>query len=448
MIAFTLIAVGSFVYAITAYAGYRAVRDMATHANARHDAMETLLLVERTMGLLVDLETGQRGFMLSGQDEFLEPFTSARQNLLTVYPQMVAQMATSGSPGVQALKPVIDELVRQRIAAADSAIETRRRFGPDAHREMVEHLHGKALMDGLRARFASLEAFQAAEVDRRSRDSDDLSSTTSAVVAVMTAGGTLLMLSALGLMRYERRQRDRADRRVRRATEQLEQTVAQRTSALSEAMQQVQSFTAQLDQRIEEERRRLAREVHDQLGQLATVAKMIAKELPRSHPALPEAAIEPLTELLDETIETSRRISAELRPPMLDDLGLSAAVQHHLKNVAAVGHLDTGTDVEDDDVLSAAQSNQLFRILQEATTNVLRHAGARRIDVRGRSEGLQYHFEVADDGRGPQHIRPDASGIRNMKERAALVGGSLQFSPRPEGGTSVVVHLPIDERAA
>lgn len=445
VVAFALVAVGSLVYAFTAYAGYRAVRDMAQHADARHAAVETLLLVERTMGLLVDLESGQRGFMLSGREEFLEPFIAARQSLMTVYPQLLRQMSASPSPGVHALQPVIDALVQKRLSAADASVETRRRWGPDPVREMSEHLHGKTLMDSLRARFASLEAFQSAEVERQNRAAEALKKLTSTVVALLTAGGTLLMFTAVGLMHYERVRRERAYERMQRATAHIEQTVTHRTSALSGAMQQMQSFTAQLDQRIEEERRRLSREVHDQLGQLATAAKMVAKDLVRSHPQLPAESIEPLTDLLDEAIVASRRISAELRPPMLDDLGLAAAAAHHLKHVAAVGHLTAECDVFDDDMLSPAQSNQLFRIMQEATTNVLRHAEARHVHVRGHADGFQYHFEVDDDGRGPQEIRPDASGVRNMKERAALAGGALHLGPRAGGGTTVVVHLPIEE---
>lgn len=443
-LAFTLFAMAAVAYAITAYAGYRGVREMAALDDARQHESTTLLLLQRTLGTLVDLETGQRGFILSGRDEFLQPFVTARAELQRLQPSLGAYIDGSGSAPVRTMRPVIDRLIAQRVAAAEETIERRRENDYEPRRDLVDHIRAKQLMDDLRSAFATLEAYQTAVLERRRNDSEDVAAATSTLVGALTAGGSVLMGGALWLLWRERRLRDEADAALRVAHERLEHQVTERTEALSEAMVRIQSFAGQLDHRIEEERRRLSREVHDQLGQIATVAKLVVGDLARAHPELPEEHVGQITGLLDEAIRIIRRIAGELRPPMLDDLGLGAAASHHVRSVAALGKLDTRVEVAGDEHLPPDRANQIFRILQEATTNVLRHAGATHLVVRGRVEGRHYRFDVEDDGVGPADMRADASGVRNMRERAALVGGSLQFGPGPHGGTRVTVRVPLE----
>jgi len=292
-----------------------------------------------------------------------------------------------------------------------------------------------------------LSGLRSAIGERGDLDNTGVARSTSRLVGTLVAGGTLLTLAVLGLLRFGRRLRDETVRAVHAANEQLEQQVIERTAALKDAMGRIQSFAGELDLHVEEERRRLSREVHDQLGQIATAAKIVVDDLVRSQPGLPAMQVQQLVSLLDEAIHTTRRIAGELRPPMLDDLGLGAAVTHHVKGVAALGKFDTDIDIAGDDLLPPARANQLFRILQEATTNVLRHAGATTLTVRGSIDGTRYRLDVQDDGCGPQDMRADASGVRNMRERAALVGGTLHFGPGPDGGTRVTVLVPLEASA-
>jgi len=442
-LAFALFAMAAAAYAVTAYAGFRGVREMAALDEAREKESTTLLLLERTLGTLVDLETGQRGFILSGRDEFLQPFVTARETLQRLQPQLAEQL-DAASPPVRVMRPNIDRLIAQRLAAAEETIERRRTNDYEPRRDLVDHVKAKQIMDELRSEFATLEGYQSAVLDRRRRDSEEVAIATSKLVGALTTGGSVLMAGALWLLWRERRLRDEADAAVRIAHERLEHQVSERTEALSAAMLRIQSFAGQLDQRIEEERRRLSREVHDQLGQVATVAKLVVGDLARAHPELPQDQVGQVTELLDEAIRITRRIAGELRPPMLDDLGLGAAASHHVRSVAALGKLAPSVEITGDERLPPDRANQIFRILQEATTNVLRHAGATHLTVRGKVEGRHYRFEVEDDGVGPADMRADASGVRNMRERAALVGGSLQFGPGPLGGTRVTVRVPLE----
>jgi signal transduction histidine kinase len=183
--------------------------------------------------------------------------------------------------------------------------------------------------------------------------------------------------------------------------------------------------------------------VHDQFGQIVTATKMMVIEMSRNHPEVPPETVGQITSLLDEAISVTRRISSELRPPLLDDLGLFAAMQVYARNLSLRSKVEAMVDVDDDELLSASQANQLFRIFQEATTNILRHAQATRIWVRGAARQGNFELEIADDGQGPQAVREGATGLRNMRERASLAGGSFQFGPGPRCGTMVRVMIPL-----
>jgi len=147
--------------------------------------------------------------------------------------------------------------------------------------------------------------------------------------------------------------------------------------------------------------------------------------------------------IADEVIGAARRISNTLRPPLLDDFGFGAAVQHYVQGLQRQSELVVDLDLAPDDALSSEQHNQLFRLLQEAATNVLRHAQAHQLSIESRVEDGAYRLRIEDDGVGPGDVRADASGLRNMRERAVLAGGELSFGPAPRRGTRIEVRVPL-----
>jgi signal transduction histidine kinase len=225
----------------------------------------------------------------------------------------------------------------------------------------------------------------------------------------------------------------------------LESMVDDRTEEVRAARDRLQSFAKQLDDSIEAERRRLAREVHDQFGQIVTGTKLLVQQMGRDHPELPADKLAQLTGMLDESIGIARRIASALRPPLLDDLGFGAAVSHFAERLTLPGHLEISAEIDNDDQLESDRANQLFRIVQEATTNALRHAQATRVSITGCEFRGLYVLRIADNGIGPQPVRADASGLRNMRERAAMVGGAFEFGPGPDGGCEVVARIPLHQ---
>jgi signal transduction histidine kinase len=264
---------------------------------------------------------------------------------------------------------------------------------------------------------------------------------------LLLGAGVVALAFALALMFRERRLRDTAEASLREANATLEAQVAQRTEALQRALARIRSFAVELERSVEAERRRLAREVHDQFGQVGTAIKMLtlslrAKLAPRTEPLVDE-----LQQMAEEAIRSARQISAALRPPLLDELGLEAALGHFLQMLQRQTGLATTLTLDAGDALAPEQANPLFRIVQEACTNVLRHAQAGSLRVTGQpwqQGGVDgYRLEICDDGRGPGDVRADASGLRGMRERAALAGGSLEFGPAPGLGARVCVWLPL-----
>ncbi len=194
----------------------------------------------------------------------------------------------------------------------------------------------------------------------------------------------------------------------------------------------------------EAERRRLSRELHDEVGQLLTAALL---QLDRAEEQSSGAAAEGIAAgraLVDSTLDEVRHIARRLRPLALDDLGLRSALVALTSAVGRRGDLEIERRFGDGvDGLSSEEELVVYRVAQESLTNVVRHARARHVGlVLELRDGLPV-LEISDDGAGfPGNQQHDASGIRGMRERALLIGAQLEVGSRPEGGTRVRLVLP------
>jgi PAS domain S-box-containing protein len=204
----------------------------------------------------------------------------------------------------------------------------------------------------------------------------------------------------------------------------------------------------------EEERARLAREIHDELGQALTAIKLesafLVRELPGDATQQSNRAAS-IMKLADETIQGVRRISTELRPGILDDLGLVAAVEWAAEEFEDRTGTKCQLDVlHDDIVIDRPRATALFRILQETLTNVARHANATQVNVRLAKENGSLILDVHDNGKGIGEEELSAGrslGILGMRERVLVLGGELAISGAPGRGTAVTVRIPDAHRA-
>jgi signal transduction histidine kinase len=215
------------------------------------------------------------------------------------------------------------------------------------------------------------------------------------------------------------------------------------------SFEQLRALAARLQSVREEERKRVAREIHDQLGQALTAIKLDLSSLVRGLPAEQSPLLEkgtPLLHLVDETIESVRRISSELRPGMLDDLGLAATVEWAAEEFAARTGTKCLLDLATEQIaVDSETATAVFRIFQETLTNIARHANAREVYVRLAEEGGDLILVVHDNGKGinkDELASANSLGILGMRERALLLGGTLTISGGPGQGTTVRLRIP------
>lgn len=216
---------------------------------------------------------------------------------------------------------------------------------------------------------------------------------------------------------------------------------------------QMRELSAQLLDAREDERRRVARGLHDELGQLLTALKVDLTTLAAgSHDAKQTARIEAMVRLVDATFGAVRRISDDLRPLVLDDLGLNVA----LESLARQSSEHMGIEVtvrheEADPPVSTRVATALYRSAQEALTNVARHAQATDACVDLRMQGDQVVMTVVDNGVGlPADAlqRKGSWGLKGMRERALLMQGTFTACPGPGGGTCITLRVPIQVELA
>ena len=217
---------------------------------------------------------------------------------------------------------------------------------------------------------------------------------------------------------------------------------------LQASRRDLRRFTASLVEAREAERRHIARELHDELGQRLTAMKMALETFDAAgSAAAPDERVATLVDMIDETTAAVRRIAADLRPPMLDDLGLNAAIEWLVNGWARRMGLDVHLKLDDNDPpIGESASIALYRILQETLTNVVRHSKARQVQVELHSSADVVVLTVQDDGIGlpAQALHQQAShGLLGMRERCQMLGGQFEIGNAPGGGVRVAVRLPL-----
>jgi signal transduction histidine kinase len=220
---------------------------------------------------------------------------------------------------------------------------------------------------------------------------------------------------------------------------------------LEKSRDQLQRLTAGLLQAREEERTKVSREIHDVLGQTLTALKMdtgwIGVRLPEDAPAI-RVKLAEMDAVIDETVGAVRRLATDLRPGLLDDLGLAAAVEWQAQEFERRTDIPCVLSSAVDEVTDPVVSTAIFRILEESLSNVARHSHALHVMVTLEYRGTDLVLEVRDDGVGidpTEAANMRSIGLAGMRERAQLLGGSFSIAGAAGAGTTVRVQIPRRE---
>jgi len=218
-------------------------------------------------------------------------------------------------------------------------------------------------------------------------------------------------------------------------------------AAIRASREELRRLTARMNCIEEEERRRIAREIHDEMGQRLTALHLELDLLRREIGAASAERVASMSQLIRDASETVRRIASDLRPSLLDDFGLVAAIENELAQLQRRTGIEYDLFLPDQEPkLDRSRTTALFRIVQEALTNVARHSGARHVMVTMSVSDEAVMLELRDDGRGitPAEAASERSlGLLGMRERAHALGGKLCIEGNPDGGSRVFVRLPL-----
>ncbi|MCC7041554.1 MAG: CHASE3 domain-containing protein [Burkholderiales bacterium] len=433
--------VASLAIALYAELGYRrlevANRQMAT-------ALELQASLHEALALVVDAETGQRGYLLTGKKEYLAPYENALPKIGSTFNRLREMLVTYGTPEERHALGRLNSLVGQKLAELETALALYRRSGDTAAQALLDTGIGRRAMDDIRLEVDAMTAAQQAQLTAAMhRWSDDVAFARLGM-QIMTGFTIALLLVVWLLARRDAQQREARRRTMVEDKRRLESEVEQRTAELSELSSYLQRVR-------EDEKSKLARDIHDELGGILVSAKMdvawVEDYLRKRKDPQITAKLERALQALDDGVQIKRRIIEDLRPTMLDNLGLSAALDWQVREVCdRAGLVCTIDTPADDSGIPSEIAIALYRILQEALTNIVKYAQAKTVRVDLGVTSTDITLLIEDDGIGiPDDAQANllSHGIAGMRQRVRALHGEFAISRRPERGTLIEVNVPL-----
>ena len=393
----------SLVLAVLAACALFGINELAYQHSAEaladiSQAQRTRADLNRLLQHMLDAETGQRGYLLTGDPQYLEPYVAAVSDIKRNLDSL--RQFYSASPQELAILAQLADRVARKLNEMEVTVQLRQRNNEDAWKFVITTDVGHEHMEAIREQSAQLIA---------------------ASTHKMTLGEAQITQSL-------QRERDRLEQQVRERTESLVE--------LATHLQQVR----------EDERGHLARELHDELGSLLTAAKLdVARLKSRLPPDATDAGqrLQHLTGTLNSGIALSRRIVEDLRPSSLSHLGLVASLEILAREFGQGSGLAIATELESVDLVGAEQLT-VYRLVQESLNNIAKYAQARQVAIRLQDTASHVVVEVRDDGKGfdPARTRPSSHGLAGMRHRVQAAGGQLTVESAEGRGTRICARLP------
>ena len=401
---------------------------------------ELLSLLQR----LTDAESGQRGFVLTGRPEYLEPYRNAsvdvRASLKALQGLYLEDTDEAGRQRLSGLRENVEGKLSE-MALVVSKVQSGQ---TEAVTGLVDLGVGLDKMTAIRSMVSAMAGEQAARIARSREGVFNTLMINRIGVAALTVLSVLVLVKFLRQERALEGERHRKAQRLLDERNELEREVNRRTAELTELARHLQTAR-------EDERARLARELHDELGALLTAAKLDVARLKPKLGGAPDALerLGHLTATLNSGIALKRRIIEDLRPSTLSNLGLLPALEVLCDEFSKRAGLPVHCTLAPVKLVPSAELT-VFRMVQEALTNTAKYAHAKNVWVRLELVGQEACVEVRDDGRGFQADGPRSGhhGLLGMHYRVESEQGRLEVLSHPGQGTTLRARLPMREAAA
>ncbi|MDC6169261.1 CHASE3 domain-containing protein [Paucibacter sp. XJ19-41] len=384
-----------------------------------------------------DAESAQRGYLLTRRREYLGPYEEANEDLGRAMKSLRAHYQQLQDAQALALLAQLEQAVGAKMGELAEVLERQERGRADSALELIQAGIGRDQMELIRARAEELMHRENLRVGAGLREVVKALLQNRIGVAAMTALSLLALAMYLRQSRALSRQRLALAEAVKAERDLLESEVHRRTEELTQLATHLQSAR-------EDERSRLARELHDELGALLTAAKLDAARIkPKLPPELQER-LSHLNEALNSGIALKRRIIEDLRPSSLTHLGLLPALEIQAREFSERLEVPVLTELEAVPLSPRAELT-LYRLVQEAFTNIATYANASEIQVRLLNRDGRALIEVRDNGQGfdTQQQTLSSHGLLGMRYRVAAEGGQLMISSVRGQGTVLSASLPL-----
>jgi len=410
------------------------------------DAVADMKEAQLTRGALNDLkqtildaETGQRGYLLTGDERYLEPYTNAinqvnqqLDSLRQIFTPYKDQLAEFG---------IMSRHISRKLAELDLSIRMRREDKEEAWRFVLTTDVGREQMQAIREQASNLATASIRNMEQGQAQIKQTLLLSRIGVSILAIFGLLAFYMYLLQTRALLNAGIREQQSLKHERDQLDLQVRERTANLAELATHLQNVR-------EDERGHLARELHDELGALLTAAKLdVARLKSRLGTNQPEATerLVHLTTTLNSGIALKRRIVEDLRPSSLSHLGLVASLEILAREFEQGADLSITADLENVDLGGSAQLT-VYRLVQESLTNIGKYAEATQVVISLLDMGAFITVEVGDNGKGfdSNAVNPSSHGLTGMRHRVEAAGGRLTVTSSPQAGTKVTAVLPKD----
>jgi signal transduction histidine kinase len=423
--------------------GQARLRNATAELTASESRQATL---EEFLRSILDAEAAQRGFLLTEDKSYLAPYDPSVRRVPQLLDSLGASYLKAGSqPGMAGIRDLRLK-AGIKIGELNSSLRLYGEFGRPAAVALVYTDLGKRTIEDIRH---SADQLLALEAQMRAAITESWVRgiwITRVLIGLATLLGIAFLIASGTLLGRNVRRREAEAVALDARNRELDQVVKERTKNLSALSNHLQNVR-------EAEKSALARELHDELGGLLVATKMdlmwLRRKLDTNDPQLVERWTRVLKSL-DEGVELKRRIIENLRPTLLDNLGLVAALRWLVSETGRRSGLACHEEYAEEGLadLSPEANITIYRVVQECLTNIMKHARATRVDVELRSNELDVRLIVQDNGQGivPQRVGvPQSYGIASMQHRVSALGGTMSIGRAPSGrGTVVDVSIPRD----